>query len=209
MAAHVPSGTGNKCFAAAPLMTAALMLIATGVAGFNCGGDGEPPAPSAAPMEASSGEDAVSAGAAAGPDSAAAPSGAAPDAGEAQHSVPADFELIVGSGGGFTGHWSGFLIEGDGRVWSWSGIGVPTDTTLVGDLPADSLIVLWTAIGETTFFDEPTGETGNVTAVLEVTGGGRTARSTWIPSVEAAEPPKTPVEAVYRRARTMAAGAAE
>ncbi|HEX7069720.1 MAG TPA: hypothetical protein VF190_02895, partial [Rhodothermales bacterium] len=51
--------------------------------------------------------------------------------------VAADFEVILGSGGGFTGNWTGYRIGADGTVWSWSGIGVPTDTVLVGRLPAD------------------------------------------------------------------------
>ena len=173
---------------------AVLFLLATAaLAGFQCGGGAAAPAASdqATSDQATSDQtDRVPAGAAA-----------------ADSAVPGDLRIIVGSGGGFTGRWDGYLIEADGQVWSWSGIGVPTDTTQAGVLPADSLAALWTEIRTSSFFSDSTAQSGNITAILEVTADGETHRSTWIPNVDELEPPKSPTEALYRRARHLAAGA--
>ena len=118
---------------------------------------------------------------------------------------PSDFNLLLGSGGGFTGRWDGYRIERDGTVWSWRGIGVPTDSTRLGVLPADSLAALARSIEAAGFYADSTHEPGNVTAFLEVSSGGQTNRVTWIPTVDELEPPKSPTEAVFRRARAMAA----
>jgi hypothetical protein len=123
--------------------------------------------------------------------------------------IAPDFEVVLGSGGGFTGRWTGYRIDGDGTVWSWSGIGVPTDTVRVGRLPADSLLALARALEDASFYADSTAQTGNVTAMLEVTRGGVTHRSSWIPSVRELEPPVSPTEAVYWRAQTMAASAVQ
>lgn len=124
---------------------------------------------------------------------------------EMQHELPE--RIILGAGGGFTGRWEGFIIEQDGSVWSWSGYGAPSDTNFVGRLPADSLQILARLVPDSGFYADSTSETGNMTAFLEIMRGGDAHRVSWIPSVEGVEPPKSPTEALYRRARAMAASA--
>lgn len=58
-----------------------------------------------------------------------------------------------------------------------------------------------------TGFDE-SRESGNMTAFLEITSGGRTQRVMWVPAVEGLEPPASPTEALYRYARRAAASVA-
>lgn len=115
-----------------------------------------------------------------------------------------DFSVLLGSGGGFTGRSGGYRIEPDGAVWSWTGIGAPMDSSLVGSLAADSLESLARAIDAANFYADSTNEYGNITAFLQVTCGDVSHRVNWIPTVEQIEPPKSPTEAAFRRARTMA-----
>ena len=119
--------------------------------------------------------------------------------------VAAEFVLSLGTGGGFTGRWDGYRIASDGSVWSWSGIGIPTDSSRIGTLPADSMAALSHMIDDSGFYADSTHQPGNVTAFLEISSGNRSNRVTWIPTVEELEPPQSPTEALYRRARLMAA----
>ena len=46
--------------------------------------------------------------------------------------APADFRLLIGKGGGFTGQWRGITVHADGGAWTWSGLGMPQDSTRAG-----------------------------------------------------------------------------
>ena len=124
---------------------------------------------------------------------------------EPDQMVATDFVLSLGTGGGFTGRWDGYRIQSDGSVWSWTGVGIPTDSSRIGTLPADSIAALSRMIDESGFYADSTHQPGNVTAFLEISSGNRSNRVTWIPTVEELEPPQSPTEALYRRARSMAA----
>jgi len=122
--------------------------------------------------------------------------------------VPPDFRLVAGSGGGFTGRWDGFVVRADGTVLEWAGIGAHADSTVAGRLNAASIDSLWKWVQEARFFEDAGGEPGNMSAFLEIRAEGRTHRVVWVPTVEGLEPPANPTEALYRVARRMAAGAA-
>lgn len=86
----------------------------------------------------------------------------------ADASVPEDFSMIFGQGGGFAWLWSGYTIQ-----------------------------ALWKQIQKADYFNQNSRETGNMTAFMEVTAESTVHRTSWIPIVEGIEEPTTPLEILY------------
>lgn len=123
--------------------------------------------------------------------------------------TPEDFIMIFGEGGGFTGRWEGYAIDSDGAVLAWSGPTAGEERTPVGSLTAAQMDDLWAQIQDAEFFDQNVRETGNITAFMEVTAGKRKHRVSWIPGAEGFEPPRSAIDALYRRSLQVAGEAAE
>lgn len=119
------------------------------------------------------------------------------------HTVPPDFEMVFGEGGGFTGQWTGHTIRANGAVYSWQGPVAGSNADSTGELRADSLLRIWADLQEIGFFSDSLNESGNMVAFVRVTAGNQRNRVAWIPGVEGIQPPRFPVEALYRRTRTL------
>lgn len=128
---------------------------------------------------------------------------------EAPVAAPEDFTMVFGEGGGFTGRWDGYSIESDGDVLAWSGPTAGEERTPVGSLTAAQMDDLWARVQDAQFFDQNVRETGNITAIIEVTAGGRKHRVSWIPGAEGFEPPRSAIDALYRHSLQIAGEAAE
>jgi hypothetical protein len=118
--------------------------------------------------------------------------------------VPADFAVVLGQGGGFTGHWEGYTIQRDGTVLAWGGAKAGDNPEPVGTLEPGQVEALWTRVQEAGFFSEDQDERGNMTATLRITAGGEENSAYWIPSIEGIEPVTTAVEKLYVYCREMA-----
>ena len=101
--------------------------------------------------------------------------------------TPADLKVVIGEGGGFTGLWHGFTVEPGGVVQRWRGPIPEGDPEPAGELSAEDLGKLWTAIEGQGFFSMPEGESGNLTRFLQVTARGQTRRVQWVPQPKEAE----------------------
>ena len=119
-------------------------------------------------------------------------------------SVPADFEMMLGEGGGFSGQWSGYTIRADGSVFAWQGPVAGVNLDSIGVLEPDSLRRIWQRVKDIGFFSQSMEEAGNITAFVRITADSMEARASWIPGVEAIQPPRHEVEALYRRTRHLA-----
>ncbi len=120
---------------------------------------------------------------------------------------PADaprFRLLLGKGGGFTGQWRGFLVHGDGSVWTWRGIGLPAESLRVATLDAAALDSLRSEVESSGLLDSSTSGTGNLSARLELTLGDRSAVVTWASGL-LTDAPDLPEERFYRHVERILA----
>lgn len=117
-------------------------------------------------------------------------------------SVPSDFQLTIGEGGGFTGQWNGFIVDSTGTVFSWRGITPGQHTERITKLAPPEFEHLWQTITNARFFDIDTTGTGNITLTMQVTAAGKVHRASW------AKPAETrshlaPVHMLYDTCRTI------
>lgn len=129
--------------------------------------------------------------------------------GGSELTIPEDFNMVVGQGGGFAGLWKGYTIEADGTVKAWSGLIQNEKAEVVGKLDADQLQALWAQVQESDYFGQKSQEVGNMTAFLEITADSTMHRTTWIPHVEGIEEPETPLEKLYVFCQELALEASE
>jgi hypothetical protein len=94
-------------------------------------------------------------------------------------SVPNDFRLVIGEGGGFTGQWNGYIVDSAGTVSSWHGISPGQDVRRTAKLAPQQFVRLWQTITNARFFDIDTTETGNMTVTMQVTANGTVHRASW------------------------------
>jgi hypothetical protein len=72
--------------------------------------------------------------------------------------VPKDFRMSVGEGGGFSGIWSGYTIQGGDSVYAWNGRGPESNPGFLGLIPPDSLLALWNVLSSTHLLDSSSVE---------------------------------------------------
>jgi hypothetical protein len=120
----------------------------------------------------------------------------------AQATLPSDFQLTMGEGGGFTGQWNGFVVDSAGTVSSWRGTSPDQNVKRTGKLARPQFDKLWQIILNTRFFDIDTTGTGNMTVAIQVTAGGTTHRTSWA-KPSGTRPRLAPVQMMYDSCRTI------
>lgn len=108
------------------------------------------------------------------------PPGGTSGGGNAGESSTPAFRLTCGEGGGFTGGWSGFVLEADGRVATWQG----RDSESSPGTPAGTATIeernrLWSALQSADFFTRTVDEPGNMTRSVRVEAGARSSSWNW------------------------------
>lgn len=93
--------------------------------------------------------------------------------------IPADFQLIVGTSGGFAGRMNGYTIEANGAVTQWEGKYPGENVTQTGQLNAEEMAELWHEMEEAAYFDYQQQEAGNMTTFMNARADGKTHRVTW------------------------------
>jgi len=94
-------------------------------------------------------------------------------------SAPA-YRLACSEGGGFTGGWSGFVLEADGRVATWQGRDAESSPkTPAGTATTGERNRLWSALESAGFFTRTVNEPGNMTRTVQVEAGARSSAWTW------------------------------
>jgi hypothetical protein len=117
-------------------------------------------------------------------------------------SVPSDFQLVIGEGGGFTGQWSGYVVDSVGAVSSWRGTSPEQNVKRTTKLTRPQFDKLWQMIANAHFFDIDTTGTGNMTVAMQVSAGGTVHRTSWAkPSGN--RPRLAPVQMLYDSCRTI------
>ena len=117
-------------------------------------------------------------------------------------SIPSDFQLTIGEGGGFTGRWNGFIVDSTGTVFSWRGITPGQNTERITKLARPEFDQLWQTIINARFFDIDTTGTGNITLTMQVTAAGKVHRASWAKPAET-QPRLAPVQVLYDACRTI------
>lgn len=109
--------------------------------------------------------------------------------------LPSDFQLRIGSGGGFAGLDQGYTVAGDGSVQQWIRPAAGAERVEGrGIVPPDSLHALWERLQAARALALEASETGNLTRFLEITAGGRTNRLSWPDG----QPPSADLGALYQ-----------
>jgi hypothetical protein len=83
--------------------------------------------------------------------------------------IPVDFQLKFGSGGGFTGMWSGFMIQHDGKVQKWDGKMGSEKYQEFGILPNATLANILEEIKKNKIMLINHLKTGNITMSISLT----------------------------------------
>ena len=117
-------------------------------------------------------------------------------------SLPSDFQLTMGEGGGFSGQWNGFIVDSTGTVFSWRGITPGQNTERITKLARPEFDQLWQTIINARFFDIDTTGTGNITLTMQVTAAGKVHRASWAKPAET-QPRLAPVHVLYDACRTI------
>lgn len=117
---------------------------------------------------------------------------------ERQRLYPADFKVVAGEGGGFTGRWHGYSIAADASVYEWDGLTLEQNSKKTKELSVDQLNSLWQVVQQHEFFRrESEQEHGNLTRVLKITANGSLYEYSWVPQIEPVEPPSS-LRSFYR-----------
>ena len=117
-------------------------------------------------------------------------------------SVPSDFQLVIGEGGGFTGQWSGYVVDSLGTVFSWRGTSPDRNLKRTTTLARPQFDKLWQMISNARFFEFDTTGTGNMTVAMQVTAGGTVHRTSWA-KPSGTRPRLAPVQMLYDSCRTI------
>lgn len=125
---------------------------------------------------------------------------------QARAALPQSLKIVCGQGGGFTGSWQGFTINGNGQVLSWEGQQAESNPEPAGELAPDSLQLLWNQLHAMDFMSIEMEEYANMTAIIEVQTAEGTNRVSWLPKLTSLEPLETPIDSFYVRCTNMASG---
>ncbi|MDZ4804935.1 MAG: hypothetical protein SGI90_08765 [Candidatus Eisenbacteria bacterium] len=103
--------------------------------------------------------------------------------GGADSAVPANapaYRLRCSEGGGFTGQWTGFVLEADGRVATWHGRDAESSSgTPIGTATTKEQNRLWSALEKAGFFTRDVNEPGNMTRSVRVEAAADTSIWSW------------------------------
>lgn len=94
-------------------------------------------------------------------------------------SVPKDFKLSFGEGGGITGRWIGFTIVADGSVLKWDGGRAEENVTARTKLSSEELSTLWQRVKILQHVTDSVLEKGNITYYLRLTANATSREFTW------------------------------
>jgi hypothetical protein len=122
--------------------------------------------------------------------------------------VPVDFRLLIGEGGGFTGSYAGYLVHADGSLYEWRSRSAAEDTVLLARLTPAQLEALRERVAQG-LTDADFDETGNVSAFIDLTDGGRRRRVTWVRSAAEEFAEAARLEDLYRHLLSLLSGAIE
>lgn len=94
--------------------------------------------------------------------------------------VPADLVIRYTEGGGFTGEWTGAIIQPDGSVYAWTPRAEDSLGARIGKLTPESLASLWKSIEDRRLLDAaPIHETGNMTRSISITAREKRVQASW------------------------------
>lgn len=89
-------------------------------------------------------------------------------------------------------------MHADGEIWTWSGLGMPADSTLAGALSRAELDSVWADVLSSRLFERTTEGSGNLSARVEVSGGQKVRALTWASGLRS-DAPDSPEEGFYQR----------
>lgn len=87
--------------------------------------------------------------------------------------IPLDFTLSFSAGGGFTGRWSGYVVDHAGNVAQWNGTKRPENLEPLGRLAEKDLKALRKAFDEAKFMTLKRDEPSNMTVELALIQDGK------------------------------------
>jgi hypothetical protein len=116
--------------------------------------------------------------------------------------IPSDFQLVIGEGGGFTGQWRGYIVDSAGMVSTWTGTSPEQNVKRSAELARRQFDKLWQLIANSRFFETDSTGTGNMTVALQVTANGKVHRTSWA-KPSGTRSPLAPVQVLYDSCRTI------
>lgn len=92
-----------------------------------------------------------------------------------------EYSIIVGSGGGFSGSYEGYLIDSLGQIFNWSGKTFSTaDLASIGELNEDEIQTVKTSINDSNILNTSFKEHGNVTTFIRLKNSKFEYSVSWI-----------------------------
>lgn len=115
--------------------------------------------------------------------------------------IPADLQIVLGEGGGFSGLWTGYSIQASDTVFEWKGKSFGENPVFAGMLPHDSLSVLWQLARGLRLSERPSNVVhANYVEALKIFVNGSEHMFTWEPSMS---PDSTTASTAAYRARCL------
>ena len=96
-----------------------------------------------------------------------------------ENGISSDFNVIFGSGGGFTGLYNGYTIKNDGSVFKWGGKLVEEDAEKIGNISAEERNTVAEKIREIDFFNINFDKIGNMNKIIVITEQGKKHKVNW------------------------------
>lgn len=96
-----------------------------------------------------------------------------------ENAIPEDFQLTIGTSGGFAGRMNGYTIEANGTVTQWEGKYPGENTIQTGQLTAEEVASIWHQLEEAAYFEHQQQDEGNMTTFMNARANGTTHRVTW------------------------------
>jgi hypothetical protein len=89
------------------------------------------------------------------------------------YDFPKDLTVELGSGGGATGMWTGFSLDGNGQVNSWSGKTQGAEPKDYQEISKKKIQSIWDRFNEAKVSELKLNEPGNMSKYLKITANGR------------------------------------
>lgn len=93
--------------------------------------------------------------------------------------IPADFVVMLGEGGGFTGQWQGVTIGNHGEISRWQGATPGENAKPFARMAAADVEKIWQAIKAGNLMNLELVASGNLTRFVQITAGNKNHPISW------------------------------
>jgi hypothetical protein len=118
---------------------------------------------------------------------------------------PAEFQLSLSKGGGFSGLRVGYEVFSQGDVFRWRGVVRPDSLERLGQVPPAALDSIWILLENASLFGREDDERGNLTGQLRLAVADSAVSLSWKANMPP-QPAEGDLESLYRQILSVISG---